>query len=470
MNKLLITALATASVFASMGSEMDRATTIGMLNGRAVQDLLVEKIQKNDDGAADMRYFEAASWASGERVFMRGYVADVSKRLFRNELKIMVTVGKASGQPINIKFHMRKDQTDAVKQLHPGQDIAVNGVISPLPDFQSELVLDDAYVVPVKQYEQMLAEAKSNEDAVLGDCLVPAVPLSSLPSGDRTDLAGMAKCASSAYPDADIPFGYRAMTREEWNRSTDKLGYAEAVYSEDGYFILGNGLRGRFMVHRVLNRAVVAWSGCDLLDGDFKTAGGPDFMTCVKHLLLGETSVQFSQAADITAGVLAAFDGEVWVVGHSLGGCLVTYAALRADDPDNRMKCATFNGLGLSPAVAKAIPVAARDAGARRIKNVYGTDDPLYGGHQLLSWTKLVPRRFGRAYFVNTPAAQIAENGEKENVNQQLMRTHGIDQLAEQIESEAPAVSGFALSIWGIVVGIILIVVLGMFMFIRSRK
>ena len=60
------------------------------------------------------------------------------------------------------------------------------------------------------------------------------------------------------------------MSREEWRRSTEKLGYADAVYSDDGYFILGNGLRGRFMVHRVMNRVVVAWSGCDLLDGGLR--------------------------------------------------------------------------------------------------------------------------------------------------------------------------------------------------------
>ena len=469
----MLVALVLSSAIAAYGSEMDRATVIGMLNGRAVQELLVEKIRKGDDGASAMRYFEMLSWSAGERVFMRGYVADVSKRLFSSAQNVMVTIGSASGQPVNVKFHMRKALTDQVKELRPGQDIAVNGIVSPMPDFQSDLVLDDAYVVPVGEYERSLAVAKANEDSVLGDCLVSAVPFSTLPPGDRTDLAAMAKCAATAYPDRDLPFGYRSMSREEWRRCTEKLGYADAAYSDDGYFILGNGLRGRFMVHRVMNRVVVAWSGCDLLDGGLRRAGGPDFMTCVKHALLGETSVQFSQAADITAGVLNAFNGEVWVVGHSLGGSLVTYAALRIGDAGDRLKCATFNALGLSPTVAKSIPPALRDAGARRIRNVYGTDDPLYGGHQLLSWTKLLPRRFGRAYYVVTlpaPTSLTGQDDAKEDIAGQLKRIHGIDQIAAQLEDEAPAMSGFEISLWGTAIAISVGVAVVVVMLVRARR
>ncbi len=470
--RLMCAALVLSSAIAAYGSEMDRTTVIGMLNGRAVQDLLVEKVRKGDEDASAMRYFEMLTWSAGERVFMRGYVADVSKRLFLNAQKVIVTVGSASGQPVNVKFHMRKDMTNQVKDLRPGQDIAVNGIVSSMPDFQSDLVLDDAYVVPVGEYERLLAVAKANEDSVLGDCLVSPVPFSTLPSGDRTDLAAMAKCAATAYPDRDLPSGYRPMSREEWRRSTEKLGYADAVYSDDGYFIFGNGLRGRFMVHRIMNRAVVAWSGCDLLDGGIRRASGPDFMTCVKHALLGETSVQFNQAADITAGVLNAFNGEVWVVGHSLGGSLVTYAALRIEDASGRLKCATFNALGLSPTVAKTIPPSLRDAGARRIRNVYGTDDPLYGGHQLLSWTKLLPRRFGHAYYVVTspaPTPQPGKDDAKEDIPGQLRRIHGIDQLAAQLEDEAPAVSGFAMSLWGIATAIVAGVAVVVVIFVRTR-
>ena len=468
MKKLMLALCSVVTVIAALGVEADRSVTIGMLNGRAVQDLLVEKLQNGEDGAAALRYFEAVSWSSGERVFMRGYVSEVSKRLFVNAQNVVATVGRANGQPVNVKFHMRKDQSDLVAKLRPGQDIAVNGTLSPLPDLQSDLVLDDAVVVSAAEYEQGLADAKAAEDSVLGDCLVPAAPFATLPAGERTDLTAMARCAAAAYPNTAIPFGYRAMSREEWKRSTDRLGYADAVYSDDGFFVLGNGLRGRFMVHRLLNRAVVAWSGCDLLDGDFSRAGGPDFMACVKHCLLGETALQFSQAADITAGVLNAFDGEVWAVGHSLGGCLVTYAALRIEDSAGRLKGATFNGLGLSSTVARSIPVAERDAGARRITNVYGTGDPLYGGHQLLAWTKLAPRRFGRAYYVVTPPAPVAEDGTKETVEHELMRTHGIDLLADLLADEAPPVSGLTLSVCG--AGLLIAVLLGTVIFLFARK
>ena len=67
----------------------------------------------------------------------------------------------------------------------------------------------------------------------------------------------MAKAANAAYPNIDKPLGYRSFSRAEWDAVAE--GCDEMVYTEDGYFNVGSGLRGRLMVNMLIVLARVNW-------------------------------------------------------------------------------------------------------------------------------------------------------------------------------------------------------------------
>ena len=68
-----------------------------------------------------------------------------------------------------------------------------------------------------------------------------------LSDNERKELVWMAKAANAAYPNIDKPLGYRSFSRAEWDAVAE--GCDEMVYTEDGYFNVGSGLRGRLMVN-----------------------------------------------------------------------------------------------------------------------------------------------------------------------------------------------------------------------------
>ena len=195
-----------------------------------------------------------------------------------------------------------------------------------------------------------------------------------LSDSERKELVWMAKAANAAYPGVSKPLGYRSFSRKEWNACAD--GCDEIVYTDDGYFNVGSGLRGRLMAN-MLNegRVILALSGCDL-DLNTVGAGLQDVSQCVKHYFTC-TARQYEQALKIMNGVLASKPRtDLWIVGHSLGGSLTTYLALNLPDGRTRIKCATFNGYGLSPfLMGKA---SATTIAAQRLRNVYAEGDPIY--------------------------------------------------------------------------------------------
>ena len=184
----------------------------------------------------------------------------------------------------------------------------------------------------------------------------------------------MAKAANAAYPGVSKPLGYRSFSRKEWNACA--AGCDEVVYTDDGYFGVGSGLRGRLMVN-MLNegRVILALSGCDF-DLNAVGDGLQDVSQCIKHYFTC-TARQYEQALKIMNGVLASKPrADLWIVGHSLGGSLTTYLALNLPEGRTRIKCATFNGYGLSPFLMGKASDA--NVAVKRLRNVYAEGDPIY--------------------------------------------------------------------------------------------
>ena len=220
-----------------------------------------------------------------------------------------------------------------------------------------------------------------------------------LPENERKELVWMAKAANAAYPGVSKPFGYRSFSRQEWDACA--IGCDELVYTEDGYFNVGSGLRGRLMVN-MLNegRVILALSGCDL---DLATAGEglKDLGQCLAHYFTC-TAKQYEQALRLMEGLLSAKPrSQLWVVGHSLGGSLTTYLALRLPDGHASVKCATFNGYGLSPLLDNGTGGAA--LAGRRLRNVYAEGDPVY---------KIKgARHFGPSYALECKGGWLTQHG-----------------------------------------------------------
>lgn len=214
-----------------------------------------------------------------------------------------------------------------------------------------------------------------------------------LPENERKELVWMAKAANAAYPGVDKPLGYRSFSRKEWDACA--AGCDEFVYTEDGYFNVGSGLRGRLMVN-MLNegRVILALSGCDFDQG--KEAFVKDLRQCVSHYV-NIRAAQYEQALKVMNGVLASRQrSDLWIVGHSLGGSLTTYLALYLPEGRTKVKCATFNGYGLSPRFN--FGGEKRSIAAARLRNVYCEGDPIY--NNLLTKKFLLPdaRHLGPSY------------------------------------------------------------------------
>lgn len=213
-----------------------------------------------------------------------------------------------------------------------------------------------------------------------------------LSDAERKELVWMAKAAKAAYPDGDKPLGYRSFTRAEWEACSK--GCPELIYTEDGYFNVGSGLRGRLMVHMVNEgRVVLALSGVDMNKGLSEFV--KDIVEAGKHYLDAErfrklfSPEQYRQSLQLMNGVLAIKQrSHFWIVGHSLGGSLATYLALEIPSGRTRIKCATFNGLGFSP--FKSVSPEQQHHAAIRLRNVYCDGDPVY----------IFPRHFGPSYSI----------------------------------------------------------------------
>ena len=213
-----------------------------------------------------------------------------------------------------------------------------------------------------------------------------------LSDAERKELVWMAKAAKAAYPDGDKPLGYRSFTRAEWEACSK--GCPELIYTEDGYFNVGSGLRGRLMVHMVNEgRVVLALSGVDMNKGLSEFVR--DIVEAGKHYLDAErfrklfSPEQYRQSLQLMNGVLAIKQrSHFWIVGHSLGGSLATYLALEIPSGRTRIKCATFNGLGFSP--FKSVSPEQQHHAAIRLRNVYCDGDPVY----------IFPRHFGPSYSI----------------------------------------------------------------------
>lgn len=213
-----------------------------------------------------------------------------------------------------------------------------------------------------------------------------------LSDAERKELVWMAKAAKAAYPDGDKPLGYRSFTRAEWEACSK--GCPELIYTEDGYFNVGSGLRGRLMVHMVNEgRVVLALSGVDMNKGLSEFV--KDIVEAGKHYLDAErfrklfSPEQYRQSLQLMNGVLAIKQrSHFWIVGHSLGGSLATYLALEIPSGRTRIKCATFNGLGFSP--FKSVSPEQQHHAAIRVRNVYCDGDPVY----------IFPRHFGPSYSI----------------------------------------------------------------------
>ena len=207
-----------------------------------------------------------------------------------------------------------------------------------------------------------------------------------LPWSERKKLVWMAKAANAAYPGVSKPIGYRSFSRMEWDACA--VGCDEFEYTVDGYFsIRKSGLRGRLMVN--MGSVILALSGCDI--EDLK-----DAMQCVRHYVSVDAP-QYRQALSLMNNVLASKPfGDLWIVGHSLGGSLTTYLALHLPEGRTRIKCATFNGYGISPRLA--IGSDRERLAAGRLRNVYCEGDPIY--NNFLTKVFLLPdaRHIGPSY------------------------------------------------------------------------
>ena len=225
-------------------------------------------------------------------------------------------------------------------------------------------------VKPLQKSRSDLAPGQSGTYAQLSD-------------DERKELVWMAKAAKAAYSDGEKPLGYRSLTKSEWERFS--AGCSEISYEEDGAFTVGSGLRGRLMVNMVNEgRVVLSLCGVDDVDmggGLSKTVkdvlASKDIRACLEHYDGRCTPEQYRQALSLMLGVLESKPrSDLWIVGHSLGGSLTTFLAIHLPECRTRVKCATFNGYGLSPKLAVA--ENARENAAKRLVNVYAEGDPIY--------------------------------------------------------------------------------------------
>lgn len=230
----------------------------------------------------------------------------------------------------------------------------------------------------------MLAASLALSFRVMAGEGVVECPYADLGDADRQALVEMGMCARTAYyrpgglPVA-LPKGYRPFSEREWAAVSARAKTKGGEYSADGYFGLRNGLRGRFMVHIPSGRTVIAWSGCDPVVGDDADFEGlKDVLASACHLLLKNSFLQYNQALDISRAILSERPGKAWVVGHSLGGSIVTYIAARLEEGAGDVEYATFNALGVTGTIADGMNAACRARCESHLVNVYCNNDPVY--------------------------------------------------------------------------------------------
>ena len=221
---------------------------------------------------------------------------------------------------------------------------------------------------------------------------------------ERKELVWMAKAASAAYKGVEKPLGYRSFTRTEWDACAENCN--ELCYTEDGYFTVGSGLRGRLMVNMINEgRVVLALCGTDDLSDSpslFELLTSKDIAAAREHYK-GSCSVeQYEQAKRLMLGVLKSKPrSELWIVGHSLGGSLATYLALEIPESRTKIKCATFNGFGYSP--FRDVSPEKAVCASRRIRNVYADGDIVYNWNlplvaKVIGEMIIPPKHLGPSY------------------------------------------------------------------------
>lgn len=427
--------------------EKNRPFMLAVANGQALTRAVVEA-RGCDGGEVCGASADALSFLNGKAVVLKGSLVEVKDRLLSlgKGRKVMVTIGRCRQQPVNVKCHLADSAVKDFDGVGPGRPVVVKGRVGGLLGGLSALTdgcvltLEETVAVDAALYAQADAALPLVEEDLLGDRLVTPRPFAELEGVMRRELVEMARCAEAAYPDGNIPSWYRPLTREEWKAAVADAGYSDDIYSEDGFVVVGNGLRGRLMAHRLTGRTVVAWSGCDLDSGSGQAALD-DFKTCALHLLGGDVNVQFSQALEICQGILKTREGEVWVVGHSLGGSIATYVSLAMGDCGDRLKCASLNGLGVSGVLAEKLGAEARRLAGRRTVNLYCDKDPVFSGHRLLSWIGVAPRHFGRSYYVERRPDAEQSGTQADSALASLKASHGITELREQAEAQTPSLA-----------------------------
>lgn len=425
--------------------EKNRPFMLAVANGQALTRAVVEA-RGCDGGEVCGASDDALSFLNGKAVVLKGSLVEVKDRLLSlgKSRKAMVTIGRCRQQPVNVKCHLADSAVKDLEGVGPGRPVVVKGRVGGLLGGFSALTdgcvltLEETVAVDAALYAQAEAALPLVEEDMLGDCLVTPRPFAELDGVMRRELVEMARCAEAAYPDGDIPSWYRPLTREEWRTAVADAGYSDDIYSEDGFVVVGNGLRGRLMAHRLTGRTVVAWSGCDLDSGSDRAALD-DFKTCALHLLGGDVNVQFSQALEICQGILKTREGEVWVVGHSLGGSIATYVSLATGDCGDRLKCASLNGLGVSGVLVEKLGAEACRLAGRRTVNLYCDKDPVFNGHRVLSWIGVAPRHFGRSYYVEYgPNAELS-GSQTDSTLASLKASHGISELRQLADAQTPS-------------------------------
>ena len=420
-------------------------------DGQALTKTLLAKTAFPSN-AFSRSFNSTAAVLDGRKVAIRGSVASVSETLSsraRNvllgnsskEYVVSVLLGTVRQQPVNIRCVMSVTESTRCPDLKVGRRVALVGTFTRDGGLFGGVKLQDAFFVKDETYKKAEDFLNQAGEALPFDRLMPPEPFGTLDGSSRRELTEKAECALAAYPATSLPWGFRPFSREEWALVASESGYAEETYSDDGYFVLGNGLRGRLMVHRLTGLSVVSWSGCDLSGADALTAGTADLMVCLKHLFEGDVNAQFKQAYEICRAVVGIRKGKIWIVGHSLGGSIATYIALALEDCGNRVEVASFNGLGISARIGRQMDAASRARAARRIVNVFSESDPICNLDEsgLLSLFSLEPMHFGRSYFLESPSVPCQTDNLLKQEALSIRQRHGLEELHHQMEEQSPS-------------------------------
>lgn len=429
-----------AREFAKTNSTLMLAVANGQVMREALQAMSLQQPGVSPQEAAD-----ALNRLVEQEVVVAGSVTEVTKPIVsRAKHKVRLMVGHAQGQPINIDC-LVPVPSETVANLLPGRAVAFRGRISQKWRAAKSLVGDDSQTVAGAtlfartEYDRLLAYLPYVERDLPGDRVVLPRPFAEMEVSERRRLCEMARCAASAYPRKPIPDGYRAMSREDWLAVAKDCGFGEELYSDDGYFVLGNGLRGRFLVKTFPRRTVIAWSGCDLDEKGSLVDGLADLATAAKHLLDGDDSRQFAQALAVCKSVLAVRKGDVWIVGHSLGGSLASYVALSLTAGGDRLSCASFNGLGIASVFAEKISPEAKSRAGQLIVDVYCDRNPIRLVEKatrlpLLGGAKFCSVHFGRPYYMPIRDVDDPSVSDEES----MRRAHSIENLSVEMDAVTP--------------------------------